>query len=638
MNKERILLVDDEEALRQVLTLSLEDIGYDVVAAESGEDALAVIEQADPAIVLTDIKMPGIDGVELLRRLKGLYPDVEVIMISGHGDMDLAIQSLQHGATDFLTKPIRDELLQKALSRTLEKIVMRRQLREHTRNLEQIVKEKSARLVELERQIAVGQVVEGLSSAMKSLVETFDDGPSYFNEMPCFISIHNRFLEIVAVNQLFRERLGDMVGRNSWEVYANRQGSGNACPVWMTLNLGKGQRSRETLVDKDGNTIPVLVHTAPIASKDGSVELVIEISVDVTEVQRLQEDLRATRERYQRLFDAVPCYISVVDRDFNVIECNRRIRQDFGDCRSGKCHESLHRREDICEPCPILDTFADGESHEHETVVTTRDGKPHNVLVQTAPIRNQNGEIEQVMEISTDITQIRALQDHLSSLGLMLGSMSHGVKGLITSLDGGIYKVEAGRARGDQDRIDQGWGIVKDKVERIKKMVLDILYYAKSREPALELVDLNDFARSMAATVRPKAEQKGVAFTLNALPGLGMMEMDEMAMSSALVNFLENAVDACADDKTKAGHEVVFSVRSEPDSVVFEIRDNGTGMDRETREKMFTLFFSSKGSKGTGLGLFISNQVIEQHGGRIVVESEPGVGTTFSVFVPRDRP
>ncbi|EPR30738.1 putative PAS/PAC sensor protein [Alkalidesulfovibrio alkalitolerans DSM 16529] len=638
MNKERILLVDDEEALRQVLTLSIEDLGYEVISAESGENALTIIERADPAIVLTDIKMPGIDGVELLRRLKGLYPDVEVIMISGHGDMDLAIQSLQHGATDFLTKPIRDELLQKALSRTLEKIVMRRQLREHTRNLEQIVKEKSARLVELERQIAVGQVVEGLSSAMKSLVETFEDGPSYFNEMPCFISIHNRFLEVVAVNQLFRERLGDMVGRNSWEVYANRQGSGNACPVWMTLNLGKGQRSRETLVDKEGTDIPVIVHTAPIASKDGSVELVIEISVDITEVQRLQEDLRATRERYQRLFDAVPCYISVVDRDFNVIECNRRIRQDFGDCRSGKCHESLHRREDICEPCPILDTFADGESHEHETVVTTRDGKPRNVLVQTAPIRNQSGEIEQVMEISTDITQIRALQDHLSSLGLMLGSMSHGVKGLITSLDGGIYKVEAGRARGDQSRIDQGWAIVKDKVERIKKMVLDILYYAKSREPALELVDLNDFADNMAATIRPKAEQKGVTFVLNVPPSLGMIEMDEIAMASALINFLENAVDACAEDKTKSGHEILFSVRSEPDNVVFEIRDNGMGMDRETKEKMFTLFFSSKGSKGTGLGLFISNQVIEQHGGRIVVESELGMGTTFSVFVPRDRP
>lgn len=106
---------------------------------------------------LTDIKMPVMDGIALLRHVKALDPDVEVIMISGHGDMELAVQSLQHEALDFLTKPVRDELLVNALKRAGEKIDMRRQLREHTHNLEQIVKEKSARLVELERQMAVGQ-------------------------------------------------------------------------------------------------------------------------------------------------------------------------------------------------------------------------------------------------------------------------------------------------------------------------------------------------------------------------------------------------------------------------------------------------------------------------------------------------
>ncbi len=639
MHKETILLVDDEEALRQILTLSLEDLGYAVAAAASGEEALAVIEAVAPAIVLTDIKMPGIDGIELLKRIKGLYPDVEVIMISGHGDMDLAIRSLQLDAADFITKPIRDELLQKSLTRTMEKILMRRQIREHTRNLEQIVREKSARLVELERRLAVGQVVEGLSTAMKSLVESFDEGPSYFNEMPCFTSIHNRYLEIVAVNQLFRERLGDMVGRNSWEVYADRQGSGNACPVWQTVETGKGQRSRETLLDAEGREIPVIVHTAPIAGTDGGVELVLEISVDVTEVQRLQTELKAARERYQRLFDAVPCWISVVDpQTFAVTECNRRMRSDFGECRRQPCHRHFAHREEPCEPCPVLDTFMDGQPHSHETVVTTLDGRQRNVLIQTAPVRGESGEVAQVLEISTDITQIRALQDHLSSLGLMLGSMSHGVKGMITALDGGVFKVEAGRTRGDQARVDEGWAIVKDKVERIKKMVLDILYYAKSREMAFEACDAAAFARDVAAIVRPRAEQKGVAWRFEAQEGLGEAEIDETALSSALVNFLENAVDACADDSAKDSHEVLFAVREESGNLVFTIRDNGMGMDRETREKMFTLFFSSKGRKGTGLGLFISNQVVALHGGRIEVASEPGAGALFTVTVPLRRP
>ncbi|WP_243313227.1 response regulator [Fundidesulfovibrio agrisoli] len=632
---EKVLLVDDDDAIREILGLSIADLGYDVFTAANGEEAIASFKLNEPSIVLTDIKMPGMDGIELLRRLKQLDPEAEVIMISGHGDMDLALKSLQYEALDFITKPIRDELLVSALKRATDKVVMRRQIKEHTQSLERIVKEKSAKLVELERQLAVGQVVEGLSTAMRSLVQSFADGPSYFNELPCFISIHNRYLEIVAVNQLYKDRLGDLVGHNSWEVYEGRQGSGNACPVWKTIHEGKGLRSRETLMGIDGRELPVIVHTAPIFNNEGQVELVIELSVDVTEVGRLQEELRAAREKYHRLFDAVPCYISVVDPEHKLVEANRRFRQDFGECRLGKCFELFKHREDPCQECPIVSTFADGQTHQWETAVTTKDGEQRIVLIQTAPIYDDKGEIEQVMEISTDITQIRQLQDHLASLGLMLGSMSHGVKGLLTSLDGGVYKVEAGLKREDPQRVRDGWAIVRDKIGRIRKMVLDILYYAKSRETECVPVRLDSFGDDMAAIIGPKAASRNVEFKLEVARDAGVMDMDETAMSAALVNFLENSVDACAEDDTKPTHFVAFRIAGDADCVRFEIADNGIGMDQETREKMFTLFFSSKGSRGTGLGLFISNQVIERHGGKIEVESEHGKGTAIIIKVPR---
>lgn len=635
---EKVMLVDDEDAIREILGLSIADLGYEVETAANGEAAIALFSRFAPGIVLTDIKMPGMDGIELLKRLKELNPDTEVIMVSGHGDMDLVVKSLQYEALDFITKPIRDELLVSALKRAAEKITMRRQLREHTMNLERIVKEKSAKLVELERQLAVGQVVEGLSTAMRCLVETFDEGSGYFNELPCFISIHNRYLEIVAVNQLYKTRLGDMVGKNSWEPYSGRQGSGNACPVWMTIADGKGLRSRETLLDVNGQEIPVIVHTAPILSKDGQVELVIELSVDITEVGRLQEELRATREKYHRLFDSVPCYIEVVDREHTIVEANRRFRQDFGECRGGKCYSAFTHREDPCQECPISLTFEDGQSHQWETAVTTRNGDQRVVLIQTAPVHGESGEIEQVMEISTDITQIRKLQDHLASLGLMLGSMSHGVKGLLTSLDGGVYKIEAGFRKDDPQRLREGWAIVKDKIARIRKMVLDILYYAKSRDTELEAVDLSAFATDMAAIIEPKAAQKNVAFRLDVAPDIGEIQMDETAMSAALVNFLENAVDACSEDDTKPAHEVVLRITGDARRVRFEVADDGMGMDQETREKMFTLFFSSKGSRGTGLGLFISSQVVERHGGSIDVTSSFGEGTSIVATLPRVQP
>jgi signal transduction histidine kinase len=164
-----ILIVDDEEGIRKVLGIALSDMGYEVLTAENGAAALRVFQAARPPIVLTDIKMPEMDGIELLRRLKQMHPETEVIMITGHGDMDLAIKSVKYEATDFVTKPINDEVLEIALNRAQERIAMRRKLDQYTHNLEQLVRDKTRKLIEAERLAAVGQTVAGLSHAIKNI-------------------------------------------------------------------------------------------------------------------------------------------------------------------------------------------------------------------------------------------------------------------------------------------------------------------------------------------------------------------------------------------------------------------------------------------------------------------------------------
>jgi signal transduction histidine kinase len=164
-----ILLVDDEAGIRKVLSISLSDMGYTVLTAENGREALEIFKKVNPPIVLTDIKMPEIDGIELLRLIKQENRDTEVIMITGHGDIDVAIQSVKYEATDFVTKPINDEVLEIALQRASERIAMRQQIDQYTQNLEQLVSDKSRKLVEAERMAAVGQTVAGLSHAIKNI-------------------------------------------------------------------------------------------------------------------------------------------------------------------------------------------------------------------------------------------------------------------------------------------------------------------------------------------------------------------------------------------------------------------------------------------------------------------------------------
>ena len=171
-----MLLVDDEAGIRKVLSISLADLGYTVHTAADAAGALAIIEDLRPAITLTDIKMPGMDGIALLKAIKARYPDTEVIMLTGHGDMDLAVESLKFQATDFITKPISDDALTIALQRAGERIALRRKLENYTRNLEQLVEEKSRQLIEAERLAAVGETVAGLSHTIKNIAGGLDGG------------------------------------------------------------------------------------------------------------------------------------------------------------------------------------------------------------------------------------------------------------------------------------------------------------------------------------------------------------------------------------------------------------------------------------------------------------------------------
>ena len=383
----------------------------------------------------------------------------------------------------------------------------------------------------------------------------------------------------------------------------------------------------------------------PCSTPEGLVQSVVHISRDITERKTAEEErrrligeLELAQAELRQLFDVVPCFISVQDRELNLAAANRLFEEHFGSARGCRCYQSYKQRSEPCLSCPVQETFEDGLSHCSEEIVTTKSGEQLHVLVRTAPIRDSRGRITRVMEMSTDITEIRALQDRLSSLGLMIGSMSHGVKGLLTGLDGGMYQLDTGYRKDDRNRIEEGLAVVKLMVKRIRNMVLDILYYAKERDLDWELIDAREFGRELASIIEPKARAQGVELVRRFEEGAGDLEIDVGVVRSALLNILENALDACLEDESQARPRIIFGLGQRGGELIFEIADNGTGIDAETRNNMFTLFFSSKGSKGTGLGLFIAHEIITQHGGRIEVDSEPGEGTRFRITLPRRLP
>jgi len=456
----------------------------------------------------------------------------------------------------------------------------------------------------------------------------------YWEAMPCYLSVHDRDYRIIDGNRRFRRDFGERIGQECFRVYKGREEICPNCPVEMTFADGSSHGSEQLLTTVEGRQVPVMVHTTPIENEHGEVVAVMEMHTDISEVKRLENLLRRSQERLAQLFEEVPCFITVQGRDRVIQHANRRFRETFGPAVGDLCYRVYKHRDEQCFSCPMMDTFEDGQSHEYEGVVISKDGEELNVLVTTAPLHDAEGEIEAVIEMGVDITQMRRLQSQLTSIGLLVGSISHGIKGLLTGLDGGIYMVNSGFAKDKPERVTKGWEMVQRNVDRIRSMVLDILYYAKDRELAISEIEVSTMVKDIQEGMVKKTGECSVVLHVETAPNLGSFEGDSQAVRAMLLNLLENSLDACRAEKTRESHSIRLTVRRAEPWIVFEVKDNGIGMDRETREKIFSLFFSSKGIKGTGLGLFISNKIVDKHGGTISVESEPGEGSRFLVRLP----
>ncbi len=172
----RLLIIDDEPAIRRLMALDLQEDGYQVFTAADGPQGLEIFRRRRPGVVLTDIKMPGMDGLEVLRRIKKSGRDCEVIVITGHGDLELAIEALRLQASDFITKPINPQALAVALERARQRLRLNQQLRSYTRELERRVQEATRQVLEAERLAAVGQSVAALVHSLKNMLSGLKGG------------------------------------------------------------------------------------------------------------------------------------------------------------------------------------------------------------------------------------------------------------------------------------------------------------------------------------------------------------------------------------------------------------------------------------------------------------------------------
>lgn len=576
-----------------------------------------------------------------------------------------------------------------------------------------------------------------------------------FNQVPTGIAIIDRNYRIAGANQTFVDTFGPWEGKKCFEVYKKRKRVCKNCAAFQTFVDGRTRVSEEQGQDSRGKTQYYLVHIAPYRSDNGDITHILEMSTDITEKVALQN-------KYQTLFENVPCYITVIDREFKVIQANQAFLKTFGKDLGSHCFESYKKRSAVCEECPARRVFKDGRPHHSLQEGFDWKGNKIYYMVTATPFQNEGNMVRSVMEIALDVTKVsllekrlhetefqeeivknaiggivasdkdgvvriynpaaqsifkhpknriigkkpgeelypkdflmalddeggtvvlkeskirdakgvevpvivsgRRLQDatrgietvmflqdlskvkqleheileaeRLAAVGQTVAGLSHGIKNILMGLEGGMYVVNSGIRREDHNLVRQGWEMLQSNIEKVSSFVREFLSFAKGTVPRVELADPHEIAVEVVNLYLEAAQQSGIVFETSLEEHIAEAPMDSRGVHTCLANLISNAIDACLMSNAKRP-TIHFSLYEKKGSICFEVKDNGCGMDCEVKKKIFTNFFTTKGSgHGTGLGLLTTRKIVQEHGGKITFDSALGRGSVFRLEFPRSR-
>ena len=226
--------------------------------------------------------------------------------------------------------------------------------------------------------------------------------------------------------------------------------------------------------------------------------------------------------------------------------------------------------------------------------------------------------------------------ERLAAIGQTIAGLSHHVKNILQGIRGGSYLIEEGLKDEDADVTKRGWRIVEKNQEKISALVMDMLTFSKDRQPEMRDSDLNEIVGDVLELMQVRAEEMNVRLVDERKSKIPILIFDGEGLHRAILNVVTNAIDACHDTENGVVRvSTNYDQQAERLSVV--VSDTGPGIPEDEIDRIFGLFESKKGSRGTGLGLPVSQKILREHNGDIRVVSEVGMGSIFTLYWPASR-
>lgn len=462
-----------------------------------------------------------------------------------------------------------------------------------------------------------------------------------FEHVPCDIIIINKDFQIVETNNKTRDLFGPIEGAFCYEILKNRSSMCPDCTAEYTFKDGQKHSGRSRVIEKNGKMVELLVTTVPYGIKNGEFDLVLEMAVDITHTLELQEELKMTNTTMRSLISSSLYGIISVDENDRISVFNQAAERMLG-----IKNKNQFKKEDLetIFPKGFLKSVysSSGSVYLHETKVANIEGDSFPARLTGIKLL-ANEQYKGMAFWIHDIRRIKKLEsemleaERLATVGKTVAGLAHGIKNVLTGLEGGEYMLNSGLRKGDASRIQKGMEMLNRNTKRVSTFVKEFLNFSKGQQIVTALCDPVEIAKEVVNTYFIKINQIGIQLVTDFQENIDLAALDSEGMHESISNLLGNAIDACRISEDQDKLKIILRVTEKEDSIIYEVIDNGCGMDYEIKRKVFTTFFTTKGLGGTGLGLLLTKKIVQQHGGQVEFDSILDQGTTFRITLPRNR-
>jgi PAS domain S-box-containing protein len=646
----KVLIVDDERSIRRTLGEFLREARYDVVEAEDTDTAIQHLSAAAFDVVVTDIILPRVTGVELLRQIQTLAPDVPVVMMTGEPTVETAAESVRAGAVDYLFKPITKTAILRTVANCARlksladsKRRLEAENRAYQENLEHLVNERTAELRASEQRARECSrfsqgTLDGLSAHICVLAE---DGT--------LLAVNAAWVAFAEANPPWPRNA--QVGGNYFAVCATAQGEGAAQAQHAALGLravARGEApefSCEYPCHSPEERRWFLMRATRFAG-EGAVRLVVA-HINITARCQAEDQSR----KLARAVDQSPVSILITDCAGNIEFANPKFSQVTGYSAAevlGKNPRLLKSGETSAEAYRQLwQIITAGKTWQGEFHNKRKDGTLFWETASISPVRDAAGAITHFIAVKEDVTEKKLSEarwlraQRVESIGSLASGIAHDINNILAPI---ILSVPLLRTDADAQRRREIANTIEVSAQRAVAIVREILAFARGKDESRQPVQVRHLIRDIAKIAR-ETFPRSIRVEILCAADLWLVPADATQMHQVLLNLCINARDAmpAGGTLTLRAHNVVLDehfacmhkeARPGP-HVRIEVEDTGTGIAEDIREHIFESFFTTKGAdQGTGLGLATVKGIVLSHHGFIGFRTAPGMGTTFELHLP----